>query len=127
MTPDAKLVAFAATTDGARARTFYEDVLGLHVRSDDGFAISLDAGGVELRMQKVERFMPQPFTALGWQVSDVTAEVRRLHDRGVTTERYDGLEQDALGIWRAPSGARVAWFRDPDGNLLSVSQYPAGH
>ncbi len=121
-----KLVAFAATTDSARAAEFYSGVLGLGIRSDDAFAISIDANGVELRLQKVERFSPQPFTALGWQVSDVTDIVARLAQHGVSSERYSWLEQDAAGIWSAPSGARIAWFKDPDGNLLSVVQYPAG-
>ncbi len=126
MLGDAKLVAFAATTDGARAAAFYGTVLGLPVRSDDEFAIAFDVAGTELRLQKVERFTPQPFTVLGWQVADVGDVVRRLASRGVVLERYPWLNQDAAGIWSAPSGARVAWFRDPDGNLLSVAEYPAG-
>ncbi len=121
-----KLVAFAATTDGTRAAEFYSNVLGLAIRSNDAFAISLDAGGVELRLQKVERFTPQPFTTLGWQVGDVADVVARLAQHRVSLERYPWLEQDVAGIWCAPSGARVAWFKDPDDNLLSVSQYPAG-
>lgn len=125
MLRDAKLVAFAATTDGARAAEFYGDVLGLPIRSDDAFAIAFDAAGVEIRLQKMERFTPQPFTALGWQVADVTDVVQRLTSHGVVPERYPWLEQDTAGVWHAPSGARVAWFKDPDGNLLSVAQYPA--
>jgi catechol 2,3-dioxygenase-like lactoylglutathione lyase family enzyme len=126
MLRDAKLVAFAATTDGARAAEFYTDVLGLPVRSDDAFAIAFDAAGTELRLQKVERFTPQPFTTLGWQVGDVTDVLRVLTASAVSPERYPWLNQDAAGVWAAPSGARVAWFKDPDGNLLSVTEYPAG-
>ena len=126
MLTDAKLTAFAATTDAARARNFYRDVLGLTLRSEDDFALSFDAGGVELRVQKVERFTPQPFTVLGWQVTDVAELVRRLVVHGLSMERYPWLEQDAQGIWSAPSGARIAWFTDPDGNLLSVAEYPTG-
>ncbi len=126
MLSDAKLVAFAATTDGARAAEFYRGVLGLIVRSEDDFAIAFDAAGVEIRLQKLERFTPQPFTALGWQVSDIASVVQRLTKHDVVPERYPWLEQDTLGVWDAPSGARVAWFKDPDGNLLSVAQYPAG-
>jgi catechol 2,3-dioxygenase-like lactoylglutathione lyase family enzyme len=122
----ATVVAFAATTDAARARAFYVGTLGLALRSEDDFAISLDAGGTELRLQKVERLTPQPFTALGWQVSDVEAVVRRLAARGVSMERYPFLSQDAQGVWSAPSGTRVAWFKDPDANLLSVAEYPRG-
>jgi|SRR5471032_1113361 len=120
-----KVVAFLATTDGARATRFYERTLGLRLRSDDDFAVVFDADTVELRIQKVERFTPQPFTVLGWQVSDVVAVVTALASSGVHMERYPWLEQDERGVWPAPSGARVAWFKDPDGNLLSVAQYPA--
>ena len=121
-----RLVAFAATTDGGRAAAFYGTVLGLPIRSDDAFAIVFDANGVELRVQKVERLTPQPFTAMGWQVADIVRVLARLAAANVTPERYAWLDQDAAGIWHAPSGARVAWFRDPDGNLLSVAQYQAG-
>jgi predicted enzyme related to lactoylglutathione lyase len=120
------LVAFAATTDGQRATEFYGTVLGLPIRSDDAFAIVFDANGVELRVQKVERLTPQPFTVVGWQVADIVQVLARLAMANVAPERYAWLDQDATGIWQAPSGARVAWFRDPDGNLLSVAQYPAG-
>ena len=119
----AKLVAFAATTNGVRATHFYATVLGLTIRSEDGFAISLDAGAVELRLQKVEHLTPQPFTALGWEVADVADVLARLAAEGVVAERYQWLDQDGAGVWCAPSGARVAWFKDPDGNLLSVAQY----
>jgi len=121
---NAKLVAFAATTNGDRAATFYRDVLGLTVNTNDEFALSLAAGDVELRVQKVAEFRPQSFTSLGWQVADIASVVAQLGARGVVFERYPWLEQDAAGIWRAPSGAQVAWFRDPDGNLLSIAQYP---
>jgi predicted enzyme related to lactoylglutathione lyase len=119
----AKLVAFAGTTNGARAAEFYGNVLGLTIRSEDAFAISIDAAGTELRLQKVEHFKPQRFTVLGWQVKNVQKILERLADRGVSLERYSWLEQDEAGVWIAPSGARVAWFKDPDGNILSVAQY----
>jgi predicted enzyme related to lactoylglutathione lyase len=118
-----KLVAFGATTDGSRAVEFYGRLLGLPLRSDDSFAVVFDAGGTELRLQKVERLKPHPFTSLGWQVTDITQIVDRLIAAGVRPERYPWLEHDERGIWSAPSGARVAWFKDPDGNLLSVAQY----
>jgi predicted enzyme related to lactoylglutathione lyase len=120
-----KLVAFGATTDGKRAAAFYGEVLGLPIRSDDAFAIVFDANGVELRLQKVEHLTPQPFTTLGWQVGDVGGVLARLAALKISPERYAWLDQDTTGIWRAPSGARVAWFKDPDGNLLSVAEYPA--
>ena len=88
------------------------------IRSDDAFAIVLNANGVELRLQKVERFTPQPFTALGWQVADVAQVLARLAAANVRPERYAWLDRDPAGIWQAPSGARVAWFHDPDGGSL---------
>lgn len=121
-----RLVAFGATTDAARAARFYGDVLGLRVRGEDDFALVLEANATELRLQKVSHFTPQAFTVLGWQVHDLDGTVTTLARRGVALERYDGLGQDERGVWRAPSGARIAWFRDPDGNLLSLAEYPAG-
>jgi len=121
-----KLVAFGATTDASRAARFYGESLGLRVRSDDAFALVLEANGVELRLQKVAAFAPQPFTVLGWQVRDLSTTLEALQGRGVRVEPFAGMSQDALGAWDAPSGARVAWFKDPDGNVLSVAQYPAG-
>jgi len=123
MLTGAHLVAFAATANPAGAAAFYIDVLGLTLRYEDDYAISLDSDGVELRLQKAERFSPQPFTTLGWQVPSVAEVVERLTRHGVAMERYPWLEQDARGVWSAPSGARIAWFKDPDGNLLSVAQY----
>jgi catechol 2,3-dioxygenase-like lactoylglutathione lyase family enzyme len=116
------LIAFLATRDGGRARAFYETVLGLTVISDDDFALALDANGTMLRIQKVESFAPHPFTALGWQVPDSGQSVADLAARGVTFERFPGMDQDERAIWRSPSGARIVWFHDPDGNTLSLSQ-----
>jgi catechol 2,3-dioxygenase-like lactoylglutathione lyase family enzyme len=122
MLGDKKPMAFLATRDGARARRFYETTLGLRVLSDDDFALALDAGGTMLRVQKVEAFTPHPFTALGWEVADIDAAAAELGRCGVALERYGGLDQDAAGIWCAPSGARIAWFKDPDGNTLSLTE-----
>ena len=118
----AQLVTFAATVDGARARRFYEGILGLRVVSDDQFALALDANGSPLRIQKVDSLNPAPFTALGFQVPDIASSVDLLTLRGVVFEKFSGMAQDARGIWHAPSGARVAWFKDPDGNTLSLTQ-----
>ena len=126
MLEGARLVAFAATTDAPRAAAFYTTVLGLKLRYEDDFAVSLDSEGVEVRLQKVERFDAQPFTTLGWQVAEISGVAERLLQHGVVPERYPWLDQDAMGVWQAPSGARVLWFRDPDGNLLSIAQYAAG-
>ena len=126
MLTGASLVAFGATSRAKDALAFYTKVLGLTLRYEDDFAISLDSDGVELRLQKVERFAPQPFTMLGWQVPRIAPIIERPREHGVALERYPWLEQDASGVWQAPSGARVAWFKDADGNLLSVAEYPGG-
>ena len=116
------LMGFAVTTDAARARAFYEDVLGLRLVVDDGFALVFDSNGTTIRIARRDAFEPQPFTVLGWQVADVPATARWLAGRGVTFERYGGMGQDELGIWTPPgTSAGVAWFKDPDGNLLSIS------
>ncbi len=120
------LVTVIPTTDPARARAFFEGVLGLRFVSEDRFAIVLDANGAMLRITdvgSVPSFVPQPFTIAGWLVADIERDVRDLQARGVRFEHFEGMPQDELGIWRSPSGARVAWFKDPDGNILSVSQH----
>jgi catechol 2,3-dioxygenase-like lactoylglutathione lyase family enzyme len=119
---EATVVAFLATSDAARARDFYTGALGLRVVEDGPFALVLDAGGVTLRVQKVERVSVPAGTAIGWSVPDVDTVVRGLAERGVEFLRYERLEQDELGIWESPAGARVAWFTDPDGNVLSVTE-----
>jgi len=117
------LIAFVATTDSARARAFYERTLGLDLVSDDPFALVFDANGTMIRVQKVEAFEPQPFTALGWTVTDIDAVVAALTQKGVSCERFPGMDQDTRGIWASPSGARIAWFKDPDGNVLSLTEF----
>ena len=92
--------------------------------ANDGFALVFEGDGTMIRVVKVDAFSPQPFTILGWKVNDIQEKVAALTKRGVAFERYPGMEQDKLGIWDAPGGARVAWFKDPDGNLLSVSLHP---
>ena len=119
---DAKVVAFVPTKDFKPARDFYENTLGLPLLGADDFALLFEVGGTRIRIAKVEDFTPAPFTILGWRVADVTQTVTSLAKRGVAFERYPGMKQDRLGIWSAPSGARVAWFKDPDGNVLSVVQ-----
>jgi catechol 2,3-dioxygenase-like lactoylglutathione lyase family enzyme len=115
-------VAFVATTDSERALRFYRDVLGLRLIADDPFALVFDLAGVPLRIQKVQQHTPLPFTSLGWQVDSIDRVVSVLSGKGVRFERYDGIDQTPAGIWRSPSGAQVAWFKDPDGNLLSLTQ-----
>ena len=119
----AAIVAFVATRDGAKARAFYEGTLGLRFVQDDGFALVFDLAGVMLRIARVQQLAPQPFTVLGWQVPDIKATIRQLAAKGVQFERYGFFEQDELGIWTAPGGAQIAWFKDPDGNTLSLTQF----
>lgn len=116
------LIAFVATASPERARRFYADVLGLPLRGEDDFALVLDANGTMLRVVRLDHVAPVERTVLGWQVEDVQSTVRELADRGVAFERYAFMTQDELGIWTTPDGARVAWFKDPDGNLLSLTQ-----
>jgi catechol 2,3-dioxygenase-like lactoylglutathione lyase family enzyme len=118
-----KLMAFIATRNGARAREFYEKILGLKVTSDEEYALVLEANGTMIRVQKTVSFIPHPFTALGWEVSDIGAMVELLRERGVKLETFSGLDQDDRGIWHTPDGAQVAWFKDPDGNTLSLTQF----
>jgi catechol 2,3-dioxygenase-like lactoylglutathione lyase family enzyme len=116
------IVAFVPTKDTEKARAFYEGVLGLRFVKDDGFALVLDANGIMVRVANAQ-FTPAPFTILGWQVSDIKKVVTGLQGKGVQFERFGFFEQDELGIWTAPTGDMVAWFKDPDGNVLSVSQH----
>jgi catechol 2,3-dioxygenase-like lactoylglutathione lyase family enzyme len=116
------IVAFVPTKDAVKARAFYEGLLGLRFVKDDGFALVLDANGIMVRVAKAE-FTPALFTILGWQVADIEKVAEELQDKGVHFERFGFFEQDKLGIWTAPTGDKVAWFKDPDGNVLSVSQH----
>jgi catechol 2,3-dioxygenase-like lactoylglutathione lyase family enzyme len=126
MISETEVMGFIPTTDTVRARRFYEDVLGLRVVSDDPFALVVESNGTFIRIAKLNQLMPAPYTILGWRVNDIVAEVQTLHARGVAFTRYPGMSQTDLGVWTAPEGARIAWFQDPDGNVLSLSQHPEG-
>lgn len=117
------IIAFIPTADADRARAFYEKQLGLRFVSDDSFAIVMDANGTMLRIVRVGKFTPAPFTILGWGVEDIHATAATMSGNGVTFKRYPHFEQSADGVWSAPGGAKVAWFEDPDGNTLSISQH----
>lgn len=123
MLHSSKIIAFVATRDADRARKFYESVLGLALISDDPFALVFEAHGTMLRLTKVREHTPARHTVLGWEVEDIRSAVSSLQSQGVTFQRYEGLPQDDLAIWTAPGGARVAWFHDPDGNTLSLTQF----
>jgi predicted enzyme related to lactoylglutathione lyase len=123
MLGSSELVAFAATADLRRAREFYEQVLGLTVTDDTDFACVFEAGGTMLRVTAVEQVARPGYTVLGWRVADIAATAREPAARGVQLTRYDGMEQDENGIWTTPGGDQVAWFSDPDGNTLSLTQF----
>ncbi len=120
------IVAFVPTRRPSKARAFYEEILGLRFVSEDAFALVFDANGVMIRIanvSNVDGFEPAPFTILGWLVDDIAQAVKGLGKKGVRFERFAGMEQDPLGVWSSPSGAKIVWFKDPEGNLLSLTQH----
>jgi catechol 2,3-dioxygenase-like lactoylglutathione lyase family enzyme len=119
------IVGFVSIVDVSRAKAFYRDTLGLRlVMEEPPFALVFDANGIMLRLGMAKEIPPAHGTVLGWQVPEIMAVVTNLGQAGVQFERYAGMEQDELGIWTSPTGAKVAWFKDPDGNTLSVSEHP---
>ena len=123
MLGSSKLEAFIGTANPDKARQFYETVLGLEFISDRPFALEFNANGVTLLVSKVEKVEAAAYTVLGWRVTDIKTTIQGLRKVGVQFERYSFFEQDDLGVWVSPNGAKVAWFKDPDGNLLSVAEY----
>ena len=124
---DYNIIGFVTIVDVNRAKSFYGETLGLRLVSEEPpFALVFDANGIMLRLGMGKERAPAAGTVLGWQVPDIDAVVRDLESAGVRFERYDFLKQDSSGIWTSPTGARVAWFKDPDGNTLSVSEHPEG-
>jgi len=117
------IVAFVPITDSEKARAFYEGVIGLRFIKDDGFALVLEANGIMIRAAKMKEVTPAQFTILGWQVTNIEDVVRALQQKGVHFEIFGFFKQDDLGIWTAPTSDKVAWFKDPDGNILSVSEH----
>jgi len=115
------LIALIGVADLDRAQQFYGDTLGLALRDERPFALVAEFGGVMLRITAVDEPVAAPYSVLGWRVHDITSAVDDLVSRGVPTLRYDGLTQDARGIWTTPGGVKIAWFRDPDGNVLSLT------
>ena len=119
------IIGFVSIVDVPRARDFYRDTLGLRlVTEEPPFALVFEANGIMLRLGMTRERLPAHGTVLGWQVPEITATVKNLKQAGVLFERYDGMNQDELGIWASPTGAKVAWFKDPDGNTLSLSEHP---
>jgi len=117
------LMAFVSTAEPAKARAFYEEKLGLTVTSVDDYGVMYDAGGTTLRMSFVRELHPAPYSILSWMVTDIHAVIAGLKAKGVVFEIYEGFGQDGSGVWMAPGGTQVAWFKDPGGNLLSLSEF----
>jgi catechol 2,3-dioxygenase-like lactoylglutathione lyase family enzyme len=119
------IIGFISIVDVPRAKGFYRDTLGLLlVMEEPPFALVFDANGIMLRLGMAKEIAPAHGTVLGWQVPEITATVKNLAIAGVSFERYEGMDQDELSIWTSPTGAKVAWFKDPDGNTLSISEHP---
>ena len=119
------IVGFVSIVDVARAKEFYRATLGLRLVSEEPpYALVFEANGIMLRLGMAKELPPARGTVLGWQVPDIVATVKDLERAGVRFERYDFVKQDDLGIWTTPTGAKVAWFKDPDGNILSLGEHP---
>ena len=118
-----EVMTFVATRQAKEALKFYQESLGLRFIADEPYALVFDLNGTMLRIQKVQELTPAPYTTLGWGVAEIRDAVKTLAARGVVFERYPGMQQDELGIWTSPNGARVAWFHDPDGNTLSLTEF----
>ena len=123
MLASGKLVGFIPTTDYEKSRAFYEGKLGFEFVSLDQFALVLRLGGHKFRFTKIPNFAPLQGTILGWEVENIVATATWLRDRGVAPEKFPFAQDRELGIWTAPNGNKVAWFKDPDGNILSISQH----
>ena len=123
MLQGSEVIAFAASADPRQARAFYEQVLGLRVIEQNDFACVFDANGTMLRVTAVAEVARPGYTVLGWRVADIVATVRGLTERGVVFLRYDGMDQDESGVWTTPGGDKIAWFTDPGGNVLSLTQF----
>ena len=121
MLADKELKAFIPTVKPAKAKKFYKDILGLIFLSEDNYALEFNANGTLLRIIIVPELTPCPFTVLGWNVEDISSVIKSLNIKGVFCEKYGFLQQDSLGIWTSPNGSKVAWFKDPDGNVLSLT------
>ena len=125
MLSEPKITAFIPSTKPEKAKQFYKNTLGLKLVSEDQYGLEFSGKGAALRVALVTEFKPHLFTVLGFKIDDIVAQAKSLIDKGVVFERYEHFDQDALGIWTSPSMAEVAWFKDPDGNLLSITEYPS--
>lgn len=117
-------VVFVTIVDVERAKAFYRDTLGIPLVSEElPFALVFDLSGIMLRLAIAQHHIPNPGTVLGWRVPNVLSAAQTLERAGVHFERYESMQQDEMGIWTSPGGAKVAWFKDPDGNVLSISEH----
>lgn len=121
MLGNSEVIGFIPTKQPDTAKAFYEQNLGLNLLSEDPFALVFQANSAQLRIVKMDEFQPAPYTIFGWQVDNIDKTVDKLSSQGIQFERFDGMDQDHHGVWTSPSGAKVAWFKDPDNNLLSVT------
>lgn len=117
------ITAFLPTVKPEQSKQFYRNTLGLKLVSEDDYALEFEGNGVLLRITIVDKFNPHPFTVLGFKIEEIVSQVKSLNKKGVEFERYSSFKQDDLGIWTSPSKAKIAWFKDPDGNLLSLTEY----
>jgi len=123
MLGSAQIVAFVSTSDPPRSLAFYRDVLGLRLTEESPYALAFDCGGTMLRVQIVKHATVAPYTALGWEVKDIDATIKKLNKAGVAMERFPGMDQDKLGAWSPGGATKVAWFKDPQGHTLSLTQF----
>jgi catechol 2,3-dioxygenase-like lactoylglutathione lyase family enzyme len=119
---NSKMVGFLATSRSDIAKRFYDEILDLTLIEETPYALVFESVNAVIRIQKTEDVFPPPYTTIGWEVENIEFTVRALSDSGVQFERYEGMNQDDLGVWNIPNGSKVAWFKDPDGNLLSLTQ-----
>ncbi len=122
MLHDSPVIGFIPTEQPERAKAFYRDTLGLRLIEDTPFALVFNANGVMLRVTRVQEVVAAPYTVFGWKVNDIVTKTGQPAAHGVVFERYPGIEQDARGVWASPDGAHIAWFKDPDGNTISLVQ-----
>ena len=119
------LIGFVGVSDLNSARHFYGETLGLPIDEESPFALVANANGTMLRLTAVDQPVAAPYTILGWEVADIVSMIEQLTARGVRFTRYEGMGQDEHGVWTAPGGAKIAWFLDPDGNNLSLTEFEA--
>jgi catechol 2,3-dioxygenase-like lactoylglutathione lyase family enzyme len=120
-----KMMAFVPTSNLERAREFYKFTLGFRLVSEDAYGMIFEVSGSFMRVVNIQQVFPAKYTVLGWKVPNIRAAAEELAGKGIKFDHYQGFDQDEQGIWTAPDGAQVAWFRDPDRNILSLTQFPS--